>query len=542
MKKAAMAAMVFGAMVFWLPMLADPYMTPRLLIVAAAAGIALFAKSDRSTTLETPALCMVAAAVISCVFAHDKLYAIIGSYQFGMDSLLAFVCYFCVLLASARSGFSVCATSRMVVIASFPVSIYGIFQRFFADPLLWGGIHIGNRIASTQGGPIFLGAVLALVVICAVHHARKGDRTAAAALALAVTALWFTQTRGAILAAAIGSAFMFRWAWLAAIPALLLMPRFFNSAVSDMARIEVWKTAWRTFEGNPLTGYGIGNFYLAFRRYTDTTLVGIVKGATYVQSHAHNDILHVLATMGVIGLAAYAFLGYSVVRVALTHTEKKFLLGIIAAYAVLSFFNPVTTSAFMMLALIFGAASSKVEPVMKRRVLPALASIVVTLSIGRLTLADWHYAKGHKAPTKALQAYEFQEASRLNPWEMFYTCRRVDSLVSAIPYMELAQRRPAALAGRDLAAKAVKLHPFDSYAHELYGKQVLIGYIAGFRDVRPEDALAAFNKAQELAPTFEMIMWRRRNAAQAMGLMGEMMRASEDIAILHGAKVQGRKG
>ncbi len=542
MNKFFMSLIVFGAMVFWLPMIADPYMTPRLLLVAIGAGFLLLTKSDKGTSLEKPALLMLVAAWVSAFYGHDQIYSIIGSYQFGMDSLLSLTCYLTVLISAARAGDDVDGVARKVAIASIPVSLYGIFQRFFNDPLIWQDLHGGTRVASTQGGPIFLGALLALAALCAAHTARKGDRLGSIALALALPCLWFTQTRGAVLATGIGMAFMFRWVALAAIPALLFMPRFFNSALSDLTRFEVWKIALRTFESSPLTGYGSGNFYLACRRFMSWDLIDIYGSATYVQAHAHNDFFHILATMGIIGLAAYVFLYWSAIKVAWNHTEKKFLLSLIAAYAVLSAFNPVTTSAFVVLALVFGVASSKIESAAERRVLPALASMVVAICVGRLTIADYHYAQAgvHKNDI-ARSAMEFQEAARLNPWEMFYSCRQVDSLMKLIPYMPLENRKPIALAGRTLAQAAVLRHPHDSYAHELYGKQILIAYMAGYRDINPRVALGAFNQAQTLAPTFEILMWRRRDAARVLGDVAEVNNADKDINDLRAAIAPGRK-
>ena len=542
MNRACIYLMTFGAMIFWLPMISDPYMTPRLLLVTIGASALLFMKSERRSSLEGPVLTLLAAAIVSSVFAQDKFYAVVGSYQFGMDSLIAFACYFFVLAASARAEGGVDDITRTIVIASIPMSMYGIFQRFFKDPLIWRDLHGGTRVASTQGGPIFLGAVLAVVVVCCAPFVKKGDRLARVALALAALTILFTQTRGAILAAIIGSTFITRWALVASIPAIFLVPRIYTSGLSDITRVEVWKTALRVFIDHPWTGYGPGNFYLAFRRYTNWDLVDIVGSVNYVQAHAHNDILHVLATMGIIGFVAYILLGYSVVRVALMHTERKLLLGILAAYAVLSSFNPVTTSAFVLMAMIFGAASSKITASAKRRASPALASMIVTLFTGRLILADYHYVKGYDSKDDiATQAMEFQEAARLNPFEMFYTCRQIDSLMGLIPRMPVEQRSHLALAGRDLAVMALRRHPMDSYAHELMGKQIIIGHMAGYRDVDPREAMNAFNRAQELAPTFEALMWRRLATANGLKDGEQIWRANQDIATLRHTLLPGRR-
>jgi hypothetical protein len=329
---------------------------------------------------------------------------------------------------------------------------------------------------------------------------------------------------------------------LVAFASMLAMPRLLVSMTSDIARTEVWKTALRVFTDNPLLGYGNGNFYLAFRRYENWDMIDAVKNANYVQAHAHNDILHVLATMGIVGFIAYALLGAALIILACGHKEKRFLLSLIAAYSVMSFFNPVTASVFIMLALVFGVASSKIEPLIQRRASLALASLAVALITARLTLADYHYALAGVAKNDpALSAMEFQRAAELNPWEMFYSCRQVDSLMRLIPHMPLDQRRPLAMAGRDLALTAVARHPMDSYAHELLGKQILIGYIAGYRDVSPREALKAFNRAQELAPTFELLMWRRRNTANQLGDLDEVSYADHDINNLRAVVAPGRK-
>lgn len=534
---------VAGAMLTFVPQLADPYMTPRLLLVALGAACLLFTKSNKGTSLELAAFVMLIAAGVSALYGHDRFYSIIGSYQFGMDSLLSIACYFTVLLAAARSNATLDDAAKAIAVTAIPVSIYGILQRHFHDPLIWVDLHSGARVASTQGGPIFLGAVLAVAALCAAHLASKGDRLAQIALPLTLWCLWYTQTRGAVLATGVGVAFMFRWAALAVIPAVVLMPRFFQSAMSDLARLEVWKIAVRVFEDNPLTGYGNGTFYIAFRRYADWSLVDITHNATYVQAHAHNDILHVLATMGIVGLGAYLFLGYSFLRVAINHREKKFLSGLLAAYVAMSMFNPVTTSVFVLLAVIFGVASSKVVAIPgTRRFGMAGLAVFVVLATGRLTLANYHYALAGLADRDPqLSAMEFQRAAQLNPWEMFYSCRQVDSLMRLIPYMPLEQRKPLAIAGRKLAQDAVMRHPDDSYAHELLGKQILIGYMAGYRDINPREALEAFNRAQELAPTFEKLMWRRRNTAEQLGDVDQVSFADKDINDLRTAVASGKK-
>ena len=539
MNRFCMWVIVFGAMLFFIPWIGDPYMTPRLLFVALGAAPLLFRVSNRRSSLEVPMLGLLLAATVSAAFAQDRGYAMFGAYQFPADSLLAIAVYLCVLLAGARSGMDARGITRIIVYLSIPMSAYAIFQRFWTDPLLYEALPTGVRVVSTQGGPVFLGAVLAISAICALYLAKQRERLGWAALAFILPAMWFTLTRGALVATAVGGAFIFRSAPLLILPALVFLPRFISVA-ADSARIEVWKIALRVFMDNPVIGYGTGNFYIAFRRYVSWRYHDIMDNAIAVQAHAHNDILHVLATMGIVGLAAYLVLAASCVRVARESRDRPLLLGILAAYFVLSNFNPVTTSVFVMLALIFGAASAKTEPVASRSILPELACLAVAFFTAQLTWASYHFARGAAAYRRDVMAsaYHFNRAAQLNPWEMVYTCRQVDSLVDLIPISSSDSVKPLAGTARELASRALRRHPMDSYAHELYGKTILVAHMAGTK-VDPREAMAEFNSAQGLAPTFEALMWRRRKTAEALGDEDQIEFADKDIADLRATLAPG---
>ena len=64
-------------------------------------------------------------------------------------------------------------------------------------------------------------------------------------------------------------------------------------------RKDIWAAAWEMFEDNPLTGVGIGGFWIAVSRYH--------RGSgESVPQQAHNDYLEALASGGVVGASAVA--------------------------------------------------------------------------------------------------------------------------------------------------------------------------------------------------------------------------------------------
>ena len=108
-----------------------------------------------------------------------------------------------------------------IVLASTISALYGILQHLKLDPAEWGQAFLGDRVSSTQGNPIFLGAYLVLTLpltlACALQtllRSTGGMRNhAQAALQLLsaiiqVLAIWFTGSRGPLLGIAAGCLFM----------------------------------------------------------------------------------------------------------------------------------------------------------------------------------------------------------------------------------------------------------------------------------------------------------------------------------------------
>ena len=97
--------------------------------------------------------------------------------------------------------------------ASCVVSVHGSAQHFGFEPALWE-YDLGQRIISTLGNPIFAGAFLVmampLTLACALPLWQTRNARGfvyAALLALQSLALWWTGSRGPLLAALCGLGF-----------------------------------------------------------------------------------------------------------------------------------------------------------------------------------------------------------------------------------------------------------------------------------------------------------------------------------------------
>ena len=74
-----------------------------------------------------------------------------------------------------------------------------------------------------------------------------------------------------------------------------------NVDTSVGARLEMWKGAWQLFIENPLMGVGRANFHEGLNMLIARQMI---SPAVQIYYHAHNDILQVLATQGLVGAAA----------------------------------------------------------------------------------------------------------------------------------------------------------------------------------------------------------------------------------------------
>jgi O-antigen ligase len=75
-------------------------------------------------------------------------------------------------------------------------------------------------------------------------------------------------------------------------------------ASTFQTRLISWKTALTDFPRHPILGTGYGNFAITFDKYFDPKFYDYTRGETYFD-HAHNNVVDIASTTGLVGLAAY---------------------------------------------------------------------------------------------------------------------------------------------------------------------------------------------------------------------------------------------
>jgi len=185
------------------------------------------------------------------------------------------------------------------------------------------GPYFPNRVrgaaghALTYGGQAMLLASLAFALVVRVRG--RGLRaTALGLLLLLLPALVFSFTRSAWLGFLLAAGLILatrrmRWVAALALAALVvaaLLPGVYRARVLSIAdpqspwnveRVHMWRAGARMFRDHPVTGVGIQDLHPLYMKYKD-------PDAKERVGHLHSVWVQVAATMGVVGLAALAWL------------------------------------------------------------------------------------------------------------------------------------------------------------------------------------------------------------------------------------------
>ncbi len=290
--------------------------------------------------LDTAVLARFAVAVICTVFSIYRYTSFMGNYKFYQDGLWSFGCYVVVYFLVSRC-LSLEEAGRVLqsgVLVCFPVSIYAVIQGSGKDPFFpW--MSGGGWVASSMGNPNFLGAFLCLMLPLGMARFILSTRTWTRWawmiwLSFAFTALVLTRTRSAWLGFLVSMIVFFllirreiasRWKYVA-VPlavsffltaAYLSASKSARNAVMDRlavfldhressahARLFHWSAALGAGMERPLLGSGLDTFAYVFSPHQDVASVRY-GGRLMIASNAHNELLQVFATTGIIGLAAY---------------------------------------------------------------------------------------------------------------------------------------------------------------------------------------------------------------------------------------------
>ena len=114
--------------------------------------------------LVAPVIGLVIIYSISTIFSVTPSISFFGSYQRlqGTYTTFSYLIIFFSIIANLRTRQQINRLITTVILASLPVSLYGLLQRFNIDPIPWGG-NVSRRIASNMGNSIFVAAYLIMV-------------------------------------------------------------------------------------------------------------------------------------------------------------------------------------------------------------------------------------------------------------------------------------------------------------------------------------------------------------------------------------------
>lgn len=175
----------------------------------------------------------------------------------------------------------------------------GAFRRFdgpFKTPLLFGLITMANLLglifASERSA--WLGGIagmMSIALVCSWPLILASMATLSAFSALA-------------------------WFYIPVFQKRLLPLLHWQSDVSTRARLQVWQEAWHIFQKSPILGIGNKFPHLYIRE-------ALVPGRSSYLDHAHSNYLHILATGGLLGFAAYLWLQLSAARLSWQQMNRK---------------------------------------------------------------------------------------------------------------------------------------------------------------------------------------------------------------------------
>lgn len=354
--------------------------------------------------------------VLSTVLSVDIRNSLYGNYfhRIGLVEYLYFFLLFISLLfflvsSGEKRSKKINTIIIISLVSSFLVSLYGVIQIFGLDPLVWNEQAVNTgRITSTLGQPNFLASYLLLLIPLSIYSIVKFKSFIARiffslTLGLQLVALFFTASRGAWLAFVFVGVFLslfiiftksnylknsrkrivvFLLILIIAVTTLLSNSYFVNrvSSLTDTSsgsvalRIMYWQASFDAIKEKPLLGYGLENQRIALHNYYSADW-GVYSDVGTIPYHAHNIILDIILSIGIVGLLAMLLLTWIIFKRFLHIAIEKsgndkllvicIFLSLISLFVSLLFsFNIITTLVVssILLAVVFSFNHEEIYP------------------------------------------------------------------------------------------------------------------------------------------------------------------------------------
>ncbi len=523
------------APVFYTTALRDVFVLPKTLPLAFGTLLIWLALTwEGGVTFSrslTPAIVALATAtILSACFSVDMPLSLLGPHQQQFYAVVPLTLCLLAYYASANAeGMPPAIFVFLALMGGIAVAIPALTQAHGGGFQSWS-IQNG-RAGSTFGSPVFLGAYFALLLPMA-----WANRERVAFVAIAA-GLWLTGSRGSMAAALSGILLIehLRGNKISRIvgiilPAFVLIYFVGHHRDSDSSRVEIWRIALISWKAHPLLGWGPDTFELAFRQFmTQRFIDANGHNDVFIQLSAHNDILQVLTTMGLVGLAAYIFFYKevaSLLRRALgAETETFGIAGGITALFVNAKFNPIPLPVLVIASCLIGCLDrgnpypeDDVEGSRPWARIALAASIILLVIFGTMSVAERHQRKGENAAQlghMAEAAQEFNVAAQVNPFDLWYTQKQLDYFWTVIPRIPGVNKETLAAFSHNVSENIGRLHPFDPVAHEIRSISYRFeGNMIGHD--RYWESAHEIEVAERLAPHFSAYVTQREEIAELM--------------------------
>lgn len=473
--------------------------------------------------------------------------------------------------------------ARAAVTAMTIATVYALLQFARLDPLVWNpSATFGGRARwpGTLAHANHLGTYVAMTLPLALWLARRsisrrGRGVYAAAVLVALAALVATLSRGAWVGFAVGGIVFIALAWRAGrlhaarggsereratrrrgpgdiigaallvvvpVSALLLTPlrpalltRFhqltnLNEPSANM-RVLMWRAGIRMAMDHPLLGVGTDAYLAAFPRYRTPAFWRLEWNVS--PAKAHNELIHIAATQGVLGLFAalvVVFLATRAVWRATSHPNPEASLGAAAAGGSLAAFGlsdlvsfTVVSTGCLAAALAGWAAGvtrdpgamprTRSEHLMARSRKPGALALGVSMATAAtlwipLVLLPWFAdtaaAKGHWTELSSpLHVRALARASAIAPWDTRYASELGCSLLARAFAItgDSSVRWNALTRARSAFERAVHMGPQDGENRAFLGRVLASQAAIHPREVLLDSVRAEFSRAVALEPT-----------------------------------------
>ncbi len=381
----------------------DPVILPKLLaarvliLLLAALLLARWLRGEvkvRRTPLDLPILAYVASAAVSTLFAANASLAFFGSYGRleGFLTIATYAALYWLTVQSVSNPLAGRAVLRAVLAGAFVVSLIAVLQAV-AGGLAAGPTSSVARASATFGNSNALAAYLAMALPLGVNEYLRATSTsdrilAGNAVAMVAIALVLTFGRGGWVGGVVGLMIVvatarpslrrltvMAGAAAGLIAAIVLAIAVFGAGGSPIAhstaarlvslldptagtgaiRLHIWKDTLGLIASRPLVGYGPDNFGLVFPAFQ----TGSWSRLSLIDE-SHSELLQIVATQGILGLAVFAWLCIAFVRLWWTGRHQLLAGGILGgcvAYLLTLLVNFSTVPAALPFWIFVGAAA-----------------------------------------------------------------------------------------------------------------------------------------------------------------------------------------